>query len=278
MESSVRNRINEIRERAGFTAVAVALHDYETGTAFSEQAERSFHAASVIKLAILIALFKAARQGSLRLDDPLHVRNRFRSIVDGSVYRIDRERDADALVHQRTGRSMKLAQLAHAMITRSSNLATNLLLDELGLPFVARTLTEAKVQGVKVVRGVEDHLAFQHGINNEMTASGAVQLLRLLCEGDFFDEFSRHQLRDILLAQEFGSMIPARLPSTVKVAHKTGEISTHCHDAGIVFFPHRKPYIVAIFSEGPPNLDLRQRAIAEISEIIFNELTAKPAV
>ena len=273
MESELTYRIPAIRERIGFSALAVAGHDYETDTSFAENGERLFHAASVIKVALLIALFRAAAKGLLRLDDPLHIRNRFRSIVDGSVYRIERDRDADALCHQRIGRAMKLSELAHAMITRSSNLATNLLLNEIGLRFIHQTLCEAGIKGVHVVRGVEDHLAFDRGLNNEMTADGAVQLLRLLCEGDFFDEFSRQQMRDILLDQEFGSMIPARLPATVKVAHKTGEISTQCHDAGIVFFPHRKPYIVAIFSEGPAQLDNRQRAIAEISEMIFVELT-----
>ena len=89
---------------------------------------------------------------------------------------------------------------------------------------------------------------------------------------------TRHQLLDILLAQEFNRMIPARLPSARQVAHKTGEISTHCHDAGIVFLPDRKPYVVAILSEGPPNLDQRQSAIAEISEVVFNDSPTKTAV
>jgi beta-lactamase class A len=269
MESKLRQRIAEIAEKARFTAVAVAVHDYESGTVFSEQGDRWFHAASVIKVAILVALYKSAQEGRLRLDERLHVRNRFRSVADGSIYRIDRERDADSLCHQRIGRAMKLAELSEAMITRSSNLATNLLLDLLTLPLIHDTLAQAGITGVRVVRGVEDHVAHQQGLNNEMTANGTVQLFKLLCEGEFFNHFSRQQMRDILIAQEFDSMLPARLPSGVKVAHKTGEISTHCHDAGVVYFPDRKPYIVAILSEGPPLLEQRQRSIAEISEAVF---------
>ena len=156
MESSLQGRIAEIRDRAGFTAVAVAVHDYETGTVFSEHGERSFHAASVIKLAILVALFKAARHGSLRLDDPLHVRNRFRSIVDGSVYRIDRERDADALVHQ-PNRPFDEAVTARARddYTQQQPRDQSAARRFLGVVRCASTLG-GRVKGVKVVRGVED--------------------------------------------------------------------------------------------------------------------------
>ena len=271
---SLLESIRAIQGRSGFEGVGVAVFDYERGESFDADSSRWFHAASVMKLAVLLALFKAAEQGSVRLDDPLHVRNRFRSVADGSPFRLESDRDGDEATHRRLGRTMKLAELAHAMITRSSNLATNLLLDWLTVERVGAVLAESGVEGVKVVRGVEDHVAFQRGLNNEMTPAGAVQMLRLLCEGEFFSEFSRHQMRDILLAQEFNSMIPARLPSRVKVAHKTGEISTHCHDAGIVFFPDRKPYVVAIFTQGPPMLDQRQRSVAEISSTVFEAITA----
>lgn len=265
----LRERLRKISREAGFTAIGVAVHDYENGAHFEEEGDRWFHAASVIKVAILLALFKSAEEGVVRLDDPLHVRNRFRSVADGSPFRLDRDRDGDSEVHKRIGRTMKLSELARVMITRSSNLATNLLLDWLGLDRITATLAAAGLSGVRVVRGVEDHVAFQNGMNNEMTPRGAVTLLRLICEGDFISEFSRQQARDILLAQEFNAMIPARLPARVKVAHKTGEISTHCHDAGIISFPDRKPYVVAIFTEAPTTVENRSRAVAEMSSAIF---------
>lgn len=268
-DESLRERIAAIGDEARFDALAVALHDYERDWDFEQNGDGWFHAASTFKVGVLFALFKAAENGMVRLDDQLHVRNRFRSVIDGSIYRIDVERDGDPGCHRRVGRSLKLAELAHAMITRSSNLATNLLLDFLGVEAVQSTLRSAGIHGIKVIRGVEDHRAFQEGVNNQATARGLVQLFRSLCEGSFFSEFSRQQLRDILLAQEFNSMIPARLPSTVKVAHKTGEISDHWHDAGIVSFPDRKPYVLAILTHGPPTLEQPQRAVAAISEAIF---------
>ena len=272
-EESLRERIRAIAEETRLDAVAVAVSDYESGWSFGENAERWFHAASTFKVGILLAVFKAAEQKILRLDDQLHVRNRFRSIIDGSIYRIDVDRDGDALCHRRIGRSMKIAELARVMVTRSSNIATNLLLDFLGVDTVRGTLNAAGVDGIKVVRGVEDHVAFQAGIYNEITAAGLIQLFRVLSEGNFLSEFSRQQIRDILLAQEFNSMIPSRLPGSVRVAHKTGEISDHWHDAGIVNFPDRKPYLVSILTHGAPILDQPQRAVAAISEAVFNAIT-----
>jgi len=203
----------------------------------------------------------------------VHVRNRFRSVVNGAVYRVERDRDGDTECHRRIGRTMQIAELSRAMIVRSSNIATNLLLDLVGLEFVQRTLSAARIEGVKAVRGVEDHAAFEHGVNNEMTSAGARQLLRVMHEEGFLHQESREHIREILLAQEFNSMIPAQLPNDVKVAHKTGEISTHSHDAGLVYPPGRKPYVVAIFTQSEPALDQRARAVAEVSAAIYEELT-----
>ena len=75
-------------------AIGVALHDLETGFRFSLRGDRWFHAASTIKVAVLLAVFRAADKGRLRLDDSLHVRNRFFSAADGSVFRVSQDRDA----------------------------------------------------------------------------------------------------------------------------------------------------------------------------------------
>lgn len=273
-EQQLHERVHKIGREMNLRAVAVAGHDYETQRVFEIEGDRWFHAASVIKVAILFALLKNADDNALRLDDPLHVRNRFISMGDGAVYRIDRGRDGDVECHRRIGRTMHLSELARAMIVRSSNLATNLLLDLLGVANVRRVLSDAGIDGVRIVRGVEDNAAFERGLNNEMTANGARRLFRIICESGFLRENSRDLMRDILLAQEFNAMIPAGLPNGFKVAHKTGEISTHSHDAGVVYPPNRKPFVVSIFTESDPKLDQRSKAIAKISAEVHTYLTA----
>lgn len=267
--SKLLNRIHEISQKAHFDTVGVALYDYETSLRFAYQGDHPFHSASTFKAGVLLACLKAAEQSRLRLDDQLQIRNRFRSVVDGTPYRISRDRDADASVHRAIGGSLSIRELAEVMITRSSNLATNLLVELLGVDYVQKVLETGGARGIEVKRGVEDQLAHERGINNEATAEGLVRLHRLFVEDHFLQpEFREEGLR-ILFAQEFKSMIPARLPKEARVAHKTGEISTHCHDAGVVYLPNRKPYVVAIMTEHGSEVVKRNRAVAEISAAIY---------
>ena len=270
--SKLLARILEISQKSNIENVAVAFYDYETSIRFSYQGDRVFHAASTFKAGILFALLKAVEAGKVRLSDPLHVRNRFTSIVDGSHYRLERDRDGDVAVHRRTGRSMSIEALAKVMITRSSNLATNLLLDFLGVSFIRTALEEAGADGLEIRRGVEDHIAFQQGISNETTAEGLVRLFRLFLDERQLPEELRAKAMEILLAQEFNSMIPSRLPEGVRVAHKTGEISTHCHDSGIVLVPDRQPYVLAILTESAPSNSRRTKAVAEMAGVVHRYL------
>jgi len=273
-ETALHDQIEKVRADSGLIALGVSVHDYESERAFAYSHDRWFHAASTMKVGILLALFHAAETGRLRLEDRLHVRNRFRSIVDRSIYRVQRDRDADAAVHRRVGRSMKLIELAGPMITRSSNLATNLLLEFLTPDWVQSTLSSAGIEGVRIVRGVEDTVAFDRGLNNTITAGGLVELFRLVREDRLLAEAARRQAFEILAAQEFNSMIPALLPDSAQVAHKTGEISTCTHDAGLVLLPGRRPYIVAILTEHPPGLDHTQKTVARISRLVYEFITA----
>jgi beta-lactamase class A len=271
----VANGLNEELEalalRNKARAVGVALHDLETGFRFSLRGDRWFHAASTIKVAVLLAVFRAADEGRFRLDDSLHVRNRFLSAADGSPFRLSQDRDATPELYATIGRTAKISALAHAMICGSSNLATNLLLDFVGVEYARTVLREAGVEGVELRRGVEDHDAHEQGINNEATADGLLSLLSAI-RSDFLTTESKREVIRILLEQRFNSMIPAGLPPHATVAHKTGEISTACHDIGIVYLPEREPYITAILTEFDPNTDGRRETVAAISKAIYRSL------
>jgi len=271
--SSLRNKLEELEQRSGVRALAVAVHDLETGEQFRYRADRWFHAASTIKLAVLLGVFASIHRGKLLPQSRLHVRNRFRSAYDGSSFRVLSERDADSDVQTAVGKSMRIGELARHMIVRSSNLATNLLLDLLGLEFLQGVLDEYHIGGVDLRRGVEDELAFEHGINNRVTADGLVQLLRLIAEERAFTPDLSRGMIEILHEQEFRSGIPAGLPANARVAHKTGEISTIAHDAGIVYLPKRKPYVVAILTEWEPETAGRSPTIAAASYVVHQHLT-----
>jgi beta-lactamase class A len=270
----LRSAIEAIAKEQKTIAYAVSVRDYTTGFQFSLNGDRVFHAASTIKVAILLAVMKAVDEGRTKLDDPLHVRNRFLSVVDRSAYKLDRSTDGYPQLYRSIGRTVKIGELADTMITSSSNLATNLLLDFVGPEEAAKVLRDAGVNGVHLRRGVEDENAYNRGINNETTANGLIELFAVF-RGDFLSKESRERAIHILLDQRFTSMIPAGLPSHATVAHKTGEISTVCHDAGIVYLPEREPYIVSILTEVDPDSNSRRETVAKISEAVYRAVTGK---
>jgi beta-lactamase class A len=268
----LRERFAELEQVVGARALAVAISDFETGTEFDFNGGRWFHAASTIKLAVLVGVYGAIHRGELLLQSRVHVRNRFLSAYDGSPYRVRSDRDANAEVHREIGRTLRVSELADYMITSSSNLATNLLLDLVGLDVLQRTLDSFGLEGIDLRRGVEDELAYQHGINNRVTARGLVGLLRLIEEERAFSPALSRQMLDILHRQQFRSGIPAGLPREARVANKTGDISTVAHDAGLVYLPGRKPYAIAVLTEWEPTATGRSTTIAAASYIAYAAL------
>ena len=271
LSSTLSEEVERLTAQSKARAIAVAVHDLESGLRFSLRGERWFHAASTIKVAVLLAVFRAADEGRLHLDDSLHVRNRFISAADGSPFRLNPDSDAMPELYQAIGRTAKISELAKEMITGSSNLATNLLLDFVGVEYARKVLRDVQVDGVELRRGVEDSAAHEKGINNEVTADGLLKLLSTV-RGGFLSSESKEQAIRILLEQRFNSMLPARLPAHAAVAHKTGEISTACHDMGIVYLPEREPYIAVILTEFDPEHDGRRETVAAISEAIYRSV------
>jgi beta-lactamase class A len=265
-------RFAELEAKANARSLAVAISDLETGARFTYHADRWFHAASTIKLAILLGVYGAFHRGDLLPQSRVHVRNRFLSAYDGSPYRVRVDRDANAEVHREIGRTLRVAELAEHMITSSSNLATNLLLDLVGLDVLQQTLEGFGLEGLDLRRGVEDELAFEHGINNRVTASGLTALLQLIGEERAFSPTLSRQMLDVLHGQHFKSGIPAGLPREARVAHKTGEISTIAHDAGLVYLPDRKPYALSILTEWDPSTPGRSATIAAASYLAYASL------
>jgi beta-lactamase class A len=269
---TLRHACEGIMGESKAVAYAVAVLDYETGFRFAINADRPFHAASTIKVAILLAVAKAFDDGRMRPDDTLHIRNRFVSAVDQTPFRIDAESDGYPQLHRLIGRTAKISDLTEWMIVSSSNLATNLLLDYISVEQALSVLGDAGVHGVHLRRGVDDTTAHDKNFNNETTAQGLLELFATL-RGDFLSKAGRDFVINILLQQRFNSMIPAPLPAHASVAHKTGEISTACHDAGIVYLPEREPYILVVLTEVAAETNGRREAIAKISEAVFRCLT-----
>lgn len=276
-EDPLRVKVRAIADKNGARNVAVAYHDYETRTGWSYRGDEWFHAASTIKVPVLVGVFGAIHSDELALTARVHVRNRFISVADQSAFRVGSARDANAEVQQAIGKTMKVHELAHHMITTSSNLATNLLIEVVGIEQIRQTLKDLNLDdGVELRRGVEDERAFEEGINNRCTADGMLRVLRLIEERRAFSPEASEKMLGIMHEQEFRSGIPAGLPDGTRVANKTGEISTVAHDAGIVYLPRRKPYALVVLTEwDAQKTSGRSDTIASISRAIYHHLTGK---
>src|SRR5438874_637356 len=270
-EVSLYRNVLKIKQEHELENLGISFFDSETTIQWSFNADQYFHAASTMKLAVLLGVFREIDRGTLALDSPVHVRNRFTSIVNQEPFMLDLGRDADPDVYGHLGKTLTVKELAYWMITKSSNLATNLLVDVIGIETIQFALDELDIDGVRVLRGVEDQAAFDAGLNNEVTANGLLKMLRSIADGKAFSEEACRQMLEILLDQQFRSGIPAGLPKAARVAHKTGNISTVHHDAGIVYIDDRKPYVLVILTQFPAE-KTRGTAVADVSRDIFSTL------
>src|ERR1700737_821951 len=270
-EVSLYRNVLKIKKEHELESLGIAFYDAEKTIQWAYHGDQYFHAASTMKLAVLLGVFRQIERGELALDAPVHVRNRFTSIVNREPFMLDLAQDADPDVYGHLGKTLTVRELAYWMITKSSNLATNLLVDVVGIATIQLALDELEIDGVGVLRGVEDQAAFGAGLNNEVTANGLLKLLRLIADGKAYSKKSSDEMLNIMLEQQYRSGIPAGLPKAARVAHKTGNISTVHHDAGIVYVEGRKPYVLAILTQFPAETG-RGTAVADVSRDIYNTL------
>ncbi|MFI5211140.1 MAG: serine hydrolase, partial [Gemmatimonadales bacterium] len=237
-------------------SVGVALVDLATGDTLGVNPLRRFHAASTMKVPVLIELARRIDAGDFRWGDSIAVVNRFHSIVDGSEYSLNLNDDSDSTLYAILGRRVPIRTLARLMIVRSSNLATNLLVELLGASRITATAHALGADSILVLRGVEDQKAYDQGLNNTTTARDLAVLLTALQSGRAASPASTEVALTMLRAQEFNGGIPAGLPPGTPVAHKTGWLTAASHDAAIVYPPGRPPYVLVILTRGyPPDTD-----------------------
>jgi beta-lactamase class A len=239
--------------------VAVVVRDPLSGLFAAVAPDLRFHAASTMKVPVLLELGRRVDAGDLGWGDSLPVHNRFASLVDGSPFSLDQGSDGDTTVYLAVGGRLPLRQLATRMIVRSSNLATNLLIERLAAPRVTQTIRALGADSMVVLRGVEDGKAYAAGLNNTTTARDLATLLLALADGRVVRPETTAELLGILEAQEFNDGIPAGLPPGTRVAHKTGEITATWHDAALIFPAGEAPYALVVLTRGVPD---RARGVA----------------
>ncbi len=250
--------------------LAVAFKDLQTQQTLFINEKENFHAASTMKTPVMMEVFRQAQAGKFNLSDSILVKNEFKSIVDGSSFKLDISDDSADDMYKKIGSKMTIYDLTYQMMIVSSNLATNILIDLVDAKKANQFMRELGAKDINVLRGVEDTKAFEKGLSNTTTAYDLMLIFEKIAQKQVVSPTASDKMIQILLDQKFNEIIPAQLPSDVRVAHKTGSITGVRHDSGIVYLPNGKAYVLVLLSKKLTNPEAGVKAMAEVSEMIYN--------
>jgi beta-lactamase class A len=265
--------IESLIHDAGAADVGVAFHDLATGNELLIHADVNFHPASTIKIPIMMEVFRQAEEKAFSLDDRLAVKNDFVSIVDGSHFSLQAVDDSETGLYRRIGERLTIRELVRLMITESSNVATNMLVERITPDRATAFMRTLGTNDVKVLRGVEDNKAYARGLNNASTARGLMLILVRLAERAVVSAKASDEMLAILRGQKFNEGIPAGLPAGTPVAHKTGSFTKVYHDVGIIEPKARKPLVLVVFTRGIEKEPRAHRLVADITRRVFAHAT-----
>jgi beta-lactamase class A len=261
-ESAVEKRIAESGADVG-----VSFRTLDGKTEWEFQADQFFHAASTMKVAVMITLYQQQQEGKLDLSDSLTIHNEFKSLADGSPFKLNPADDSETDLYTAEGQTRTIRQLCELMITASSNLATNLIIEKVGVSNIRHAVTALGASGVQVLRGVEDNKAYEKNLNNLTTARGLQILLTAIATGKAVSPDASREMVQVLERQKFNEGIPAGLPAGTRVAHKTGEINKIHHDGAIVFMP--RPFVLVILVRGIEDKKQSGALIVDITRLLY---------
>jgi D-alanyl-D-alanine carboxypeptidase len=212
--------------------VSVAVKHLDKGDSFFHRADEPMPTASLIKLAVMIETYRQAREGQVDLTK--HVVLRKEDMVPGS----------GILTTQfSAGASFPLRDSVRLMIAFSDNTATNLVLDQIGLPATAKYMEELGCPNTKIhakvfkrETSVFPERSKQFGLGST-TAGEMLRLLDLLHKRELISPEASDAMKEHLLACDDKKKFPRLLPEGTKLAHKTGSVDAIRTDAGIIYSP-----------------------------------------
>ncbi|MFN7539824.1 MAG: serine hydrolase [Bacteroidota bacterium] len=249
---------------------ALAVKHLPDGDTILINEKEMFHAASTMKTPVMIEIFRQAAEGKIGLDDTLLVQNEFASIVDGSSYQLSPADDSDDEVYQKMGTHQTIRYLLFRMITRSSNLATNLLMKLADGKQVTTTMRSLGAPTIQVMRGVEDSKAYRQGLNNVTSAYDQMKIYEQIALGQAVNGDASKKMIEILVQQFYRDIIPVQLPSGTPVAHKTGWINGVFHDAGIILLPNGGKLVLVLLSKGATDEGATKLALSTVAALVYN--------
>lgn len=227
---ALKSQIKSLAARYDYLSPGMFFMEVDTGNYLDINGEKSFPAASTIKLPILMALFQAVDAGKVRLDETLTVK---RGLMAGG----------SGVLQYRPGAKLSVLKTATMMISISDNTATNMIINRLG----GKTPLNSKFNSWGLRKTVIRRQLGDFKGANTTSPADLVRLSALLAKHQLISETSRSKVLDILNQTENRKLLPAGLGKGAAIAHKTGTLGRLIGDAGIIEMPNGKLYLAGIF-------------------------------
>jgi beta-lactamase class A len=215
-----------------------------------------------MKVAVLLAAYRAFDAGSWAVDAPVVVHDTFASAA-GGTFSSTADYDSDPAVWDRLGSEVAAEWLLERMIIRSSNLATNLAIEHLGFDAVNESWHIAGSTGCAVQRLIQDYQA--GWLTNQVTAPGLSLLMRAVTSGSAATASSTVAMINVLLANEHTSDIVAGLPAGTWVAHKNGWIEGVQHTTALIRPDDAPGYLLTVCSSTGMSQDEGRQLVADVA-------------
>ena len=214
-------------------------------------------AASLIKLFIMVSVFEKISAGHIDPDEAV------------SFSESERVNGAGLLQHLSAGTARTILELIDLMITESDNIATNLLIDRIGMDSVNSRIQCLGYKDTKLCRRMMDFDAAAAGRENHTSVMDTAQLLDQIHRTSCIDKVADTAMIRILERQTDRCKIPLLLPQGTICQHKTGELPGAEHDAGIVYSP-AGPYVLSVMSDGLPDPERGRQVVANLSRAVYD--------
>ena len=251
LESKIRDYIKTQRGN-----IAVFVKDLATNEEIKINENSVFPSASTIKILIMSELFSKINDGVFDFKDTVEIKENMRTGGDGILKELE------------PGHKFTLKELTTLMIILSDNMATNILIDFLGMDNINSTIQKLRLQ-----RKMMDSQAAGEGRENHITARDLANILELIYRGENVNKQYSGIMLDILKRQQVRGRLDLYLPEDTVIAHKTGDLDNLEHDGGIVYLPGKEYIICVLTNETETNKDGRE-IIGKISKMVYDKMLA----
>ena len=254
--SELKNHLFALMKEYPTINPAIYVWEYENGKYIDINANKQYSAASIIKLPVLVRLFKSIESQQLTIYDDMILTDYYKSPGSGD------------LQYAQTGAKYTIDALAKTMIQDSDNTSTNMIMSKLGgMDDINTGLRDWGISQTYVRTWLPD----LNG-TNKTTAKDMAKILYNLDNPGFLNINSREYITDYMSHVKNNKLIAAGLGEGALFMHKTGDIGTMLGDAGIVYAPNGKKYIIVILANRPYNSPLGKDFIVRASSLIYKSI------